>query len=153
MTLTVATLADAATIARLEDAFPARQRWSEQAWAEEIAATDRRVFVARDGEEIAAVASWRTAFDLTELHRVLVAPAHRRRGLATQLVRRGLDEAAALGIATASLEVEEANEAAIALYERLGFSTTARRPHYYGHDRHALIMEATCREPDGEEQP
>lgn len=153
MTLTVATLADAAAIVRLENAFPVRQRWGEQAWTDEITAADRRVFVARDGDAVIAVASWRTAFDLTELHRVVVAPEHRRRGLATRLLRRGLDEAATRGISTASLEVEEGNGAAISLYVRLGFTTTARRPHYYGHDRHALIMEVSCWEPDGEEQP
>jgi len=37
------------------------------------------------------------------------------------------------------LEVRPTNWAAISLYESLGFSTTGRRPRYYG-DEDALLM-------------
>nr|WP_206313983.1 GNAT family N-acetyltransferase [Streptomyces coryli] len=54
---------------------------------------------------------------------VEVAPAYRRRGLATAvmaaLAARALDE----GASAAYLQVEPDNEAALALYDRLGFST------------------------------
>jgi ribosomal-protein-alanine N-acetyltransferase len=80
---------------------------------------------------------------LDELHvnPVAVAPAHRRQGLATRLLQHVLSEAAARGVTRATLEVRASNEAALRLYERLGFKVTARRPGYYTQpDEDALIL-------------
>lgn len=71
------------------------------------------------------VASGRAAYDgdWLGLHALEVLAAHRRRGLATALVRELLDWGAAAGARTAWLHVETSNHAALALYERLGFRT------------------------------
>ncbi|MFY1689982.1 GNAT family N-acetyltransferase [Plantactinospora sp. WMMB782] len=52
-----------------------------------------------------------------------VVPSARRQGLAQHLVRALAQWAAELGATRAFLQVEEHNEAAVALYRRLGFST------------------------------
>jgi ribosomal protein S18 acetylase RimI-like enzyme len=56
------------------------------------------------------------------LSRLAVAPAHRGRGLGTQLIERLLREGKEkLGITQSSLFVHVTNTSAIALYERLGY--------------------------------
>ena len=63
---------------------------------------------------------------------VRVAPEHRRRGLASTVLRELLGWAAERGATTAYLQVREDNAAALALYRRLGFephhSYAYRRP-------------------------
>lgn len=54
---------------------------------------------------------------------VCVARAHRRQGMGLDLMRRAMDRGRENGFATASLLVFADNQAAIALYERLGFET------------------------------
>lgn len=54
---------------------------------------------------------------------VWVSPAHRRRGLAVQVVRELVGWAAERGATTAYLQVRGDNQAALALYTRLGFVT------------------------------
>ena len=39
-----------------------------------------------------------------------------------------------------TLEVRESNYAAIALYEKLGFSENGRRPNYYDNGEAAILM-------------
>jgi N-acetylglutamate synthase len=60
---------------------------------------------------------------------VVVEPAARRRGIATAVVRSLFGQAWELGARRAYLQVEEDNDAAIRLYERIGF-TTHHRYHY-----------------------
>ncbi len=73
------------------------------------------------------------------LMNVAVAPEHRRRGVATGLISRLIEEAGAELPFT--LEVRTSNREAIAMYERIGFRSAGVRPPYYrdnGED--ALIM-------------
>jgi ribosomal protein S18 acetylase RimI-like enzyme len=57
---------------------------------------------------------------------VEVVPAARRHGLARHVVGALAQWAGRLGASTAFLQVEERNEAAVALYQRLGFTTHHR---------------------------
>jgi [ribosomal protein S18]-alanine N-acetyltransferase len=73
------------------------------------------------------------------LMNVAVAPEHRRRGVASRLIERLVEEAGEELPFT--LEVRVSNREAIAMYERLGFRSAGVRPRYYqdnGED--ALIM-------------
>jgi ribosomal protein S18 acetylase RimI-like enzyme len=59
------------------------------------------------------------------LSRLAVAPAHRGRGLGTQLIEMLLREGKkTLGVTQSSLFLHVTNTSAIALYERLGFTRT-----------------------------
>ncbi|MCZ7528467.1 MAG: GNAT family N-acetyltransferase [Acidimicrobiia bacterium] len=53
--------------------------------------------------------------------RVVVDPAHRRRGLGRGLARRGLLEALGLGLRKVVVEASADQEATIALFRRIGF--------------------------------
>ena len=73
------------------------------------------------------------------LMNVAVAPERRRRGVATRLIERLVEEAG--GTLPFTLEVRVSNREAIAMYEQLGFRSAGVRPRYYqdnGED--ALIM-------------
>ena len=57
------------------------------------------------------------------MHGVLVDPAHRRRGLARQVVAALLEWGAERGATTAWLHVESDNAPAVELWEGIGFRT------------------------------
>jgi ribosomal-protein-alanine N-acetyltransferase len=94
-----------------------------------------------DSGVIAAFCVCWMLFGELHINTVAVAPAERRRGLATMLLRHVFAEAAARGVTRATLEVRESNLPAIRLYERLGFRVTASRPRYYTQpEEDALIL-------------
>ena len=68
-----------------------------------------------------------------ELHitNLAVAPSHRRLGLGRQLVRAALAEAARRRATQIFLDVRPSNQAAIMLYDSLGFVELYRRRGYY----------------------
>ena len=57
---------------------------------------------------------------------VSVDPVARHQGVARQLLDHALEHAAGLGFRRAALEVDRANEPAMALYSRAGFIETSR---------------------------
>jgi ribosomal-protein-alanine N-acetyltransferase len=101
-----------------------------------------RIFIMRDdrGVIVSFCLCW-VIFDELHINTLAVAPEFRRRGIATRLMRRVLAETANEGARKATLEVRASNQAALALYERLGFRVTATRPAYYSNpDEDALIL-------------
>lgn len=77
----------------------------------------------------------------SELHSLAVLPAHRRHGLGGILLGAALTEARKRGATRMFLEVRSSNQAAIALYEREGFTALSVRRGYYSHPREdALVM-------------
>lgn len=103
--------------------------WTAAALAEMLQSDVTRLYVARrhTGDVVGFCACWVIG---TELHinTLAVARTHRRRGIATRLVRFVLEKT---GVERATLEVRRSNTAALDLYEKLGFRTTAVRKAYY----------------------
>ncbi|WP_203569107.1 GNAT family N-acetyltransferase [Aestuariimicrobium ganziense] len=142
-TITVrrATIDDLDDLAAIDRAgFEEREQWSRQAWADELAAADRVVLVARDTEGLAGAISIARQFDTVDLLRVVVAQRSRRRRLGERLVHEAVwhvrDADRVL------LEVRHDNAAALMLYARLGFRAIDRRPDYYGPGLHAVVMQS-----------
>ena len=72
---------------------------------------------------------------------VAVAPEHRRQGVADALLDALETRARHLRLSFLTLEVRASNAAAIALYQKHGFSVVGRRPNYYEKPREdALLM-------------
>ncbi|EXJ11979.1 MULTISPECIES: ribosomal protein S18-alanine N-acetyltransferase [Nitrincola] len=69
--------------------------------------------------------------DEAELLRIGTLPSARQQGLALQLLERGIEDLATLGIIQLHLEVRRSNTAAIRLYERAGFAMNGVRNGYY----------------------
>ena len=88
----------------------------------------------------------RIILDESELLSIGALPGERRRGVAMALLDASLAEVRKAGVKTLHLEVGEDNPGAAALYRKLGFRVTGRRPNYYRRaDRRrvaALLMTA-----------
>lgn len=95
-----------------------------------------------DGEAllVGAAVIWLLA-DQAHIATLAVEAAHRRKGIATQMIGQALTELIDLGASSATLEVRPSNLGAQKLYQQFGFEVVARRPHYY-HDNgeDALLM-------------
>ena len=66
-----------------------------------------------------------------ELQNIVVSQKNKRRGIGEMLLKRGLFISAERGAEVLYLEVRDSNNAARALYEKLGFHTVGRRKEYY----------------------
>ena len=113
-------------LAELDPAVPAARSW----------------WIAHDDGELIGFAGGMVIDGGVEILDVAVAPAHRREGIARKLLAHVSYDAQMLGCTSASLEVEDGNESAIALYASLGFSESGRRRGYYGAGLDALVMTA-----------
>ncbi len=139
LTIAPARQDDIAAIMELERAgFPAAEQWSERSWRSELVADGRRVLTAR-AHRLQGVISLQTGRE-SEVLRLVVAPSARRQGVGAALVRSGVAAAGFDGARAVLLEVRWDNEAAIALYQRLGFEQLAARKNYYGPGVDALIL-------------
>jgi [ribosomal protein S18]-alanine N-acetyltransferase len=79
--------------------------------------------------------------DAWHVMNLAVAESHRRRGIATRLMERLFEMTSGDGRRGYTLEVRVSNEAAIKLYESLGFKARGVRRGYYTDNREdALIM-------------
>lgn len=89
-----------------------------------------RFFLAYIGKSVGGMAGIRyVSRNICELKRLYVCPLHRRVGLGRSLVERLLSEARILGYSEVRLETLDFMEAAIRLYESLGF---VRTPEFEG---------------------
>ena len=135
MLLRHATPDDVPLICSLEQQAETAAHWTEREYAALFAsdAPPRMALIAADdaGTELRGFAIVLCLPDEWEIENVVVAPQHRRRGLATALVRKILHEAWRSNITSVLLEVRESNRAARQLYEKLGFSEFGRRLGYY----------------------
>ena len=116
--------------------------WSADSLRWEIANTDvARLYVMRvDGVMVGFCACW---VILNELHinSLAIADQWRRQGLATRMLREVCRDARESGATEATLEVRRSNTAALALYERLGFTCEGVRQDYYQSPREdALVL-------------
>ena len=111
--------------------------WSEQVFRDELAAQNRCYLVA--GDPIVGFGGVMVVGEEAHVTNLLVAPQHRRRGVARALLARLVDEAVEMGARHLTLEVREGNIAARALYSSLGLAPVGVRRGYYG-DEDALIM-------------
>ncbi|KAI9131620.1 GNAT family N-acetyltransferase [Acaryochloris sp. CCMEE 5410] len=69
-----------------------------------------------------------------------IHPQYQSRGLGQALLTSLLALARLEQANRATLEVNVANSAAVKLYQKLGFKTAGRRPHYYDNGEDALIL-------------
>ena len=135
---------DVAYVAALEAHIHAAP-WTPDNFREAIAAG----YSARVGERegrIVAYGVLMLAPGEAQLLNLSVVPDARRGGLGSALLAQFLDDARRLGAEQVFLEVRVSNVPAIALYQRAGFESVARRESYYpagrdgGPREDALVM-------------
>lgn len=115
--------------------------WSEQSFRNELVNSESTFLVAiGEGQVVGYGGAWRV---IDELHITTVAvhPEHRRQGVAKRLMIRLLEDAREEGLTCSTLEVRAGNDAAIRMYEHLGFASVGLRRRYYPDNREdAVIM-------------
>ena len=99
----------------------------------------------RRGRHIIGFSVSRIAVDEAEILSIAIAAAQRGKGLSHALLQTHLGHLAGRGVHKVFLEVEENNQPARRLYERMGFRTVGRRERYYrdasGQQLNALVMQ------------
>jgi len=108
---------------------PEASNWSEDSLLESF--LSGTAWVAEPEGRVVGFLIGRAAADEFEILNMAVALSHRRRGVATQLVKSALEWSRTAGIRRAYLEVRASNASAIALYKRHGFRPCGRRVQYY----------------------
>lgn len=139
---------DRAAALHAESFVPLGERaWTRQDLAELVASPGvAGLLLQVDGHE-AGFAVFRVVADEAELLTIAVRPAHRRKGLARQLLAAVIDHVRSAGARSLFLEVGVDNPAARSLYEAQGFCAVAERRGYYqrGHEPPAdgIVMRLT----------
>jgi ribosomal-protein-alanine N-acetyltransferase len=133
---------DLAAIERIERrSYPTP--WSRSMFASELAkpsSISLGAFGAETGELLGYLVISRYV-DAWHVMNVAVEPEHRRQGIAIALFERLFELTANDGRRGYTLEVRISNDAAIKLYERLGFRSRGVRRGYYTDNREdALVM-------------
>ena len=101
---------------------------------------DGVVLVVRDAGAVVGMASARAFVDEVHVLRLVVDPAHRRRGLGRALLDGLVDWAEERGAGAVALEVREGSAPARGLYATAGFVLDGRRPGYYPDGEDALLL-------------
>lgn len=115
--------------------------WSEKSVAGELENPLALWLVAMEGDSLAGYVGSQTVMDETDMMNLAVAPQFRRQGVGEALVNALVASLKERGSLCLTLEVRDSNEAARALYAKLGFVEIGRRRGYYRDPREdALIL-------------
>ena len=115
--------------------------WSRSMFAGELAKPNGVCLGAFQGADMLGYLIVAKYVDAWHVMNVAVAEPYRRRGIASGLMERLFEDTARDSRRGYTLEVRVSNEAAIRLYERLGFKARGIRRGYYTDNREdALIM-------------
>jgi ribosomal-protein-alanine N-acetyltransferase len=115
--------------------------WSRSMFAGELAKPAALSLGAFEDGRLAGYLIVSRYVDAWHVMNIAVAPAFRRRGIATALLEKLFELTGDASKRGYTLEVRVSNEGAIKLYERLGFSARGIRRGYYTDNREdALIM-------------
>jgi ribosomal-protein-alanine N-acetyltransferase len=130
----------------LRDA-PEAANWTQESYREWMNSPGAVAFVHEVDGRVTGFIVGRQVADEAEVLNLAVAPMARRKGQGRALLKAALDEFRARGASRVYLEVRESNAAAMAFYEKHGFSKTGRRSGYYREPNEAAaVMEnrLTC---------
>lgn len=142
MRVRAATLADIEDVAALEAENLGADAWSPYLVGEGIAGNLPTVFylVAEVDGALVGHAVVSAVADIAELQRIAVTPAHRRGGLATELLEEGCRLARGSGADRLLLEVRDDNRDALRFYAARDFVEIDRRPRYYADGTTAIVL-------------
>jgi [ribosomal protein S18]-alanine N-acetyltransferase len=142
VTVRPATAADVPAIADLELDNLGDDAWSEGLVREGVVGNLPTIsyLVADVGGAVVGHATASVVADIAELQRIAVDPAHRRTGVASDLLDAVVALARAGGADRLLLEVRATNAGAIAFYAARDFVEVDRRRRYYRDGTTAVVM-------------
>lgn len=115
--------------------------WSKKSFEENLNRSDAVYVVARDGDKVLGYCGAYVILNEADINQVAVEPLHRKKGVGGKMLAALLDKLGKAGADAVTLEVRKSNEAAIALYESMGFVMEGIRKNFYEKPvEDALIM-------------
>lgn len=113
-----------------------KQPWSSKLFQEELSSKDAFDYVVKlnssdKPEPVMAYLCSRITGSEMSILRIAVAVKWRNSGIAFWLLNRCFETAITKGVTSVFLEFRESNNAAAALYSKLGFKPVGKRPNYY----------------------
>ena len=107
--------------------------WSKTALIGEISAKHSicRTAINQATGEVLGHVTMRHIINEGHINNIVVAPAHRRKGVAAQLLTALIETAQQYEMIGITLEARAGNYAAISLYEKYGFKIEGLRKNYY----------------------
>ena len=105
--------------------------WSAASFLQMIRNEDARYYVAEEDGKLLGGCGLLLIAGEGNITNVVVAPEARRRGVATGMLTHLLAAGEREGLTAYTLEVRVSNQAAIGLYEKLGFVSEGIRPNFY----------------------
>ncbi|MEB3223983.1 MAG: ribosomal protein S18-alanine N-acetyltransferase [Candidatus Sericytochromatia bacterium] len=117
------------------------ERWSLAAFQNELANAQSSYFVSLHAGAIVGYAGYWLILEEAHITTIGTDPTHQGRGFGERMLLHLIEHATRAEAKWLTLEVRVSNQAAIALYEKYGFTSLGRRRGYY-HDNHedALVM-------------
>ena len=141
MSIFLATAAYSQILYALDQSRPFSAHWTLAGWQAELAQTASQVWCAEKEGQVVGFIAVRGVAGQYEILNLAVAADQARLGIASTLVSHVLDSLAAGGTVQISLEVSTANQPALALYRKIGFSVVGVRKKFYPDGADGLIME------------
>lgn len=132
MTLQIAAMEpqDAAEAAELERRI-FTMPWSEQGFLSSLRSPDTLYLAVRRDGALVGYCGFLQSFDEADITNVAVAQEARGCGVAHRMLLELMERGRARGVLRYTLEVRVSNEAAIHLYEKLGFHSVGIRKNFY----------------------
>ncbi|MEN8140389.1 MAG: ribosomal protein S18-alanine N-acetyltransferase [Thermodesulfobacteriota bacterium] len=118
---------DLAEVTAMDQLFPSP--WSQALFRQQLTAKFAFHFVVcQPGHGLIAFICGQAVANEAEIHKLAVTPAWQQQGVASRLLKHTMAEVAASAF---FLEVRGANQAALALYAKMGFTAVGCRKGYY----------------------
>ena len=116
--------------------------WSYESFSQDVCEHEiAEYIVGLIGDEVISYAGFWHVLEESHITNIAVKKEYRRRGIGGKMLEIIFKKAKDLNVKTMTLEVRESNLAAIAMYEKAGFTTGGRRKKYYTDNyEDALIM-------------
>ena len=115
--------------------------WSENAIRSELTNPLSAWFVAVDADKVVGYIGSQTVLGESDMMNLAVLPEYRRQGVGRALVDVLIHHLTDKAVKCLTLEVRASNDAAIELYNCMGFVEVGRRPNYYSKPKEdALIL-------------
>ena len=114
--------------------------WSLPQFRQELANPVASILVGEiDAQVVGYICYWLIAGEMQILN-LATAPRLRRHGIGAQLLEQAFSRCEGSELSSSWLEVRSGNRAAIALYQRYGFTLSGTRRAYYRDGEDALVM-------------
>ncbi len=116
--------------------------WQQTAFLSFLMREGTVFLVAEEDNEIIGYLGIATAYDESDVLKIVVSQEHRRKGAAGALLENAFDKIRAMGVKKNYLEVRVSNAPAISLYRKYGYTDVGIRRNYYTKPvEDALVME------------